>query len=131
VGSAIGGVETVGDEVWLSLWATTEVIRRCAWNYFRVENEHATNCGMFRATLDVPMPYDEGELTDEEDEEDDTSVKSDDDDAHELESDRSDTDEDVEDENENLSVHGPKVLVDDRSAAAALRGRAAVQARVG
>jgi hypothetical protein len=74
---------------------------------------------MFRATLDVPMPYDEGELTDEEDEEDDTSVKSDDDDAHELESDRSDTDEDVEDENENLSVHGPKVLVDDRGAAAA------------
>ena len=118
VGSAIGGVETVGDEVWLSLWATTEVIRRSAWNYFRVENEHATNCGMFRATLDVPMPYDEGELTDEEGEEDDTSVKSDDDDAHELESDRSDTDEDGEDENENLSVHGPKVLVDDRSAAA-------------
>lgn len=33
------------------------------WNYFRVENEHTTNCGMFRATLEVPLPFEEGELT--------------------------------------------------------------------
>ena len=37
------------------------------WNYFRVENEHTTNCGMFRATLEVPLPFEDGELTDDED----------------------------------------------------------------
>jgi hypothetical protein len=33
-----------------------------------VENEHATNCGAFRATLEVPLPFHDGELTDEEEE---------------------------------------------------------------
>ena len=67
--SAVQDSTTVGDEVWATIWSAAEVIRRCFWNYFRVENEHATNCGMFRATLDVPLPYADGDLTDEEEEE--------------------------------------------------------------
>ena len=59
---------SLGAEAWVTVVAFTEVLRRCAWSYFRVENEHATNCGMFRATLEVPLPFQDGELTDEEDE---------------------------------------------------------------
>lgn len=54
-------------EVWMTMYATLEVCRRCMWNYFRVENEHTTNCGMFRATLEVPLPFEDGELTEDED----------------------------------------------------------------
>ena len=32
--------------------------------YFRVENEHTTNAGMFRATLEVPLPFTTDELSD-------------------------------------------------------------------
>ena len=39
----------VGDEIWITVYAAVEVCRRY-WNYFRVENEHTTNCGKFRAT---------------------------------------------------------------------------------
>merc|ERR1719352_281807 len=53
-------------EAWVTVAALVEVLRRCAWSYFRVENEHATNCGMFRATLEVPLPFHDGELTDDE-----------------------------------------------------------------
>ena len=67
--SAVRDSATVGDEVWATIWSAAEVIRRCFWNYFRVENEHATNCGMFRATLDVPLPYADGDLTDDDEEE--------------------------------------------------------------
>ncbi|KAL8656396.1 MAG: hypothetical protein Q9226_002674 [Calogaya cf. arnoldii] len=36
----------------------SEVGRRGMWTLFRVENEHCTNVGRFRASRDVPLPYD-------------------------------------------------------------------------
>ncbi|KAI4134151.1 MAG: hypothetical protein LQ347_001771, partial [Umbilicaria vellea] len=36
----------------------SEVCRRAIWTLFRVENEHCTNVGRFRASRDVPLPYD-------------------------------------------------------------------------
>ena len=36
----------------------SEVCRRGMWTLFRVENEHCTNVGSFRASRDVPLPYD-------------------------------------------------------------------------
>ncbi|KAJ1990880.1 Signal transduction protein [Dimargaris cristalligena] len=38
--------------------AFTDVYRRFQWNIFRMENEHVNNCGQFRATKDIPLPYD-------------------------------------------------------------------------
>lgn len=35
----------------------SEVIRRGIWLVFRVENEHCTNVGRFRASRDVPLPF--------------------------------------------------------------------------
>lgn len=35
-----------------------EVCRRGLWTIFRVENEHCTNVLLFRASRDVPLPYD-------------------------------------------------------------------------
>lgn len=35
----------------------TEIARRGMWTIFRVENEHCTNVGRFRASRDVPLPY--------------------------------------------------------------------------
>lgn len=35
----------------------SEVTRRGVWTLFRVENEHCTNVGRFRASRDVPLPY--------------------------------------------------------------------------
>jgi len=37
--------------------AMLEVFRRFQWNFIRMENEHVNNCGMFRATKDIPLPY--------------------------------------------------------------------------
>lgn len=37
--------------------AISEVCRRGMWTLFRVENEHCTNVGRFRASRDVPLPY--------------------------------------------------------------------------
>ncbi|GAB7364248.1 hypothetical protein MBLNU230_g4796t1 [Neophaeotheca triangularis] len=37
--------------------AASEVLRRGLWSLFRVENEHCTNMGRFRASRDVPLPY--------------------------------------------------------------------------
>ncbi|KAL9114107.1 MAG: hypothetical protein Q9227_001879 [Pyrenula ochraceoflavens] len=39
------------------LIALAEVGRRGLWSIFRVENEHCTNVGRFRASRDVPLPY--------------------------------------------------------------------------
>ena len=39
------------------LVAFSEVCRRGIWTLFRVENEHCTNVGRFRASRDVPLPY--------------------------------------------------------------------------
>ncbi|PGH19685.1 hypothetical protein AJ80_03840 [Polytolypa hystricis UAMH7299] len=36
----------------------SEVCRRGVWSVFRVENEHCTNVSRFRASRDVPLPYD-------------------------------------------------------------------------
>ena len=40
------------------LVSLSEVFRRGMWTLFRVENEHCTNVGRFRASRDVPLPYD-------------------------------------------------------------------------
>ena len=34
-----------------------EVFRRGVWSLFRVENEHCNNVGKFRASRDIPLPY--------------------------------------------------------------------------
>lgn len=38
--------------------AVLEVVRRFLWNFLRVENEHISNCGQFRATTNIPLPFD-------------------------------------------------------------------------
>ncbi|KAK7400898.1 hypothetical protein VNO78_12207 [Psophocarpus tetragonolobus] len=50
-----------------SIVASLEIIRRGIWNFFRLENEHLTNVGKFRAFKSVPLPfnYDEDEDKDE------------------------------------------------------------------
>lgn len=35
----------------------SEIFRRGMWSIFRVENEHCTNVVLFRASRDVPLPY--------------------------------------------------------------------------
>ncbi|OAP64773.1 hypothetical protein AYL99_00745 [Fonsecaea erecta] len=35
-----------------------EALRRGMWSLFRVENEHCNNVGKFRASRDIPLPYD-------------------------------------------------------------------------
>jgi hypothetical protein len=37
--------------------ALGEIFRRGMWSVFRVENEHCTNVSRFRASRDVPLPY--------------------------------------------------------------------------
>lgn len=37
--------------------ALSEILRRAMWTIFRVENEHCTNVGRFRASRDIPLPY--------------------------------------------------------------------------
>ncbi|ODV85583.1 hypothetical protein CANARDRAFT_180066, partial [[Candida] arabinofermentans NRRL YB-2248] len=37
--------------------ALAEVIRRFIWIFFRMENEHATNVHLFRASRETPLPY--------------------------------------------------------------------------
>lgn len=39
------------------LFALLEVYRRFQWNFFRMENEHLNNCGLYRAVLDIPLPF--------------------------------------------------------------------------
>lgn len=34
--------------------AVVEISRRFVWNFFRLENEHMNNVGMFRASRDIP-----------------------------------------------------------------------------
>lgn len=41
------------------LFGSLEIIRRCIWNIFRMENEQVNNCGKFRATVEVPLPFPE------------------------------------------------------------------------
>jgi hypothetical protein len=37
--------------------AVAEVVRRFIWIFFRMENEHATNVHLFRASRELPLPY--------------------------------------------------------------------------
>lgn len=37
--------------------ALSEIFRRGVWVLFRVENEHCTNVGKYRASRDIPLPY--------------------------------------------------------------------------
>lgn len=37
--------------------AALEIGRRIIWNVFRLENEQLNNCGLFRATKDIPLPF--------------------------------------------------------------------------
>ncbi|CAL0312228.1 unnamed protein product [Lupinus luteus] len=47
----------------ISIVASSEIMRRGMWNFFRVENEHLNNVGKYRAFKSVPLPfnYDEDE----------------------------------------------------------------------
>lgn len=36
----------------------SEICRRAIWTLFRVENEHCTNVRRFKASRDIPLPYD-------------------------------------------------------------------------
>ncbi|CBY13913.1 unnamed protein product [Oikopleura dioica] len=42
-------------QVWTSLFAVIELIRRFVWNFFRLENEHLNNCGEFRAVREISL----------------------------------------------------------------------------
>jgi len=39
------------------LISLTEALRRWIWAFFRMENEHCTNVGNFRAYREIPLPY--------------------------------------------------------------------------
>jgi xenotropic and polytropic retrovirus receptor 1 len=41
----------------------SEVLRRGLWMLIRVENEHCTNVGRFRASRDIPLPYEVQQAT--------------------------------------------------------------------
>ncbi|KAE8151110.1 EXS family-domain-containing protein [Aspergillus avenaceus] len=45
----------------------SEICRRGMWTIFRVENEHCTNVLLFRASRDIPLPYDVAPLHGEAD----------------------------------------------------------------
>jgi hypothetical protein len=43
---------------WISITtAALEIIRRANWNIIRVENEQLNNVGEYRATKDIPLPF--------------------------------------------------------------------------
>ncbi|KAL1302973.1 hypothetical protein AAFC00_003290 [Neodothiora populina] len=54
---AIYGNTTQHSSVVSFMVAFSEVLRRGMWTLFRVENEHCTNVGRFRASRDIPLPY--------------------------------------------------------------------------
>ncbi len=54
---SIFGHETQHSTLVSFIIALAEVGRRGMWAIFRVENEHCTNVGRFRASRDVPLPY--------------------------------------------------------------------------
>jgi len=47
--------------------ALLEVLRRCQWNVYRLENEHLGNMDQYRITREVPLPYSFDELNHETD----------------------------------------------------------------
>lgn len=46
-------------EFFMFLIAFLEILRRAIWNFFRVEKEHITNCGVFRALGTLSLPFQE------------------------------------------------------------------------
>lgn len=54
---AIFGHETQHSTLVSFIIALAEVGRRGMWAIFRVENEHCSNVGRFRASRDIPLPY--------------------------------------------------------------------------
>ena len=42
-------------ELFVSVFAMLEMVRRFVWNFFRLENEHINNCGKFRAVRDISV----------------------------------------------------------------------------
>ncbi|KAI9802286.1 MAG: hypothetical protein M1833_001792 [Piccolia ochrophora] len=55
---AIYGHDVQHSAILSFLVSLSEVMRRGMWMLFRVENEHCTNVGRFRASRDLPLPYD-------------------------------------------------------------------------
>jgi len=50
------------NELFVSVFAILEVVRRFIWNFFRLENEHINNCGKFRAVRDISVaPIDQSD----------------------------------------------------------------------
>jgi hypothetical protein len=44
------------------IYGTLEISRRIMWNCFRVENEQLHNVGQYRAIVEVPLPFNQGEF---------------------------------------------------------------------
>ncbi|KAI0252472.1 EXS family-domain-containing protein, partial [Lactifluus subvellereus] len=73
-------IPTRGPSLALRAWiaALLEVLRRCQWNVYRLENEHLGNMDQYRITREVPLPYSFDELsheTDAGDEDDHPNVR--------------------------------------------------------
>ncbi|KAH9774012.1 phosphate transporter PHO1 [Citrus sinensis] len=45
----------------ITIVASPEIIRRSIWNFFRLENEHLSNVGKYRAFKSVPLPFNDDE----------------------------------------------------------------------
>lgn len=45
----------ITNHVIISLLNILEVGRRCVWNYFRLENEHLSNCKKLRAVREITV----------------------------------------------------------------------------
>jgi len=54
---AIYGNELQHSAILSFIVSLSEVFRRGLWTIFRVENEHCTNVGRFRASRDIPLPF--------------------------------------------------------------------------
>lgn len=44
-------------EIFAFIISFMEMLRRCIWNFFRVEKEHIQNCGVFKAVEDIVLPF--------------------------------------------------------------------------
>lgn len=51
------GLVVMSHEAVLVIAVIGEGVRRFLWNLLRIENEHLSNCGLFRAVLEIPLPY--------------------------------------------------------------------------
>ncbi|KAI0266051.1 EXS family-domain-containing protein [Gloeopeniophorella convolvens] len=62
-------IPTRGPSPALRTWiaALLEMLRRCQWNVYRLENEHVGNVDQYRITREVPLPYSFDDLSRETD----------------------------------------------------------------